>query len=268
MKTSENPMSAEALYNAVGRRKSSRTYNGLRIDRPVIAELGEIIGALHPLLPGVSLPVIKIVDNDSADGRLGTYGVISGARQYFVMAAAKSPSTQVQAGYMFEQLILAATVLGLDTCWLGGTFRRGRFAQVAGDCGDREVSIVSPTGHSTPKMRFAERMMRRVVKSDRRKPFGELFSGVAPDSAVGKLLEAVRLAPSSSNSQPWRATVDKSDGDLTIRFSCTTSNSFSAIDMGIAYAHFLIASAACGFRWSIHNQDTPLSLVFRLERRG
>ena len=66
MKTSENPMSAEALYNAVGRRKSSRTYNGLRIDRPVIAELGEIIGALHPLLPGVSLPVIKIVDNDSA----------------------------------------------------------------------------------------------------------------------------------------------------------------------------------------------------------
>ena len=245
-------MSAEALYNAVGRRKSSRTYNGLRIDRPVIAELGEIIGALHPLLPGVSLPVIKIVDNDSADGRLGTYGVISGARQYFVMAAAKSPSAQVQAGYMFEQLILAATVLGLDTCWLGGTFRRGR----------------SPTGHSTPKMRFAERMMRRVVKSDRRKPFGELFSGVAPDSAVGKLLEAVRLAPSSSNSQPWRATVDKSDGDLTIRFSCTTSNSFSAIDMGIAYAHFLIASAACGFRWSIHNQDTPLSLVFRLERRG
>lgn len=255
------------LYNAIPLRKSSRTYNGLRIDHNALAELERIIGNLNPLLPDVPEPVIKIIDNDSVDGRLGTYGVISGARQYFVMASEQSCQAQVQAGYMFEQLILAATALGLDTCWLGGTFRRGRFAQVMADYPDLKVSIVSPTGHSTPKMRFAERLMRKVEKADHRKPFRQLFSGVSKDSAVGAVLEAVRLAPSSTNSQPWRAVVEKVDGNLIVSFSCSTSNRFSAIDMGIGYAHFMIASAAKGFQWAILNPDSPLSLKFRLEKR-
>ena len=51
-------------------------------------------------------------------------------------------------GYVFEWLILRATDLGLATCWLGGTFKRGAFGQAVGaaaalccryNCTPREV---------------------------------------------------------------------------------------------------------------------------------
>lgn len=252
------------LLGAIARRKSSRTFNGLKIDQSALAALESDIKALTPLLPGVELPVIRIIESDSAPGKLGTYGFITGARQFLAMASAGGDAPRVQAGYMFELLVLAATDRGLGTCWLGGTFRQGRFAEAMGDCGDREVVIVSPVGHATQKMRFAERMMRRVVKSAVRRPFETLFSGVAPDTAVGRILEAVRLAPSSTNSQPWRAEVSTAGGTLSVKFSCATSNAFSAIDMGIAYAHFAVASEAEGLAWEIADSGSPLGLTFRL----
>lgn len=257
------------ILKTIAERQSCRTYNGLRLDKATTEELIRMAATLPPLFDDVATPVIRLVDNDEAEGNLGTYGFITGARQFLVMASGKSPRERVQAGFMFEAMVLRATSLGLGTCWLGGTFNRGAFAEAMGDLdGGREVSIVSPVGHSTPKRRFAERLMRRVVKSDRRKPFGELFKGVDAESQLGRVLQGVRLAPSSSNSQPWRVTVTQEKGDgqasrrTVVRFDCATDNRFSDIDMGIAYCHFLLSSAQEGLSWKVENTSTPLSLSF------
>lgn len=257
------------IFKTIAERQSCRTYNGLRLDKATTEQLTQMATTLPRLFDDVAPPVIRLVDNDEADGNLGTYGFITGARQFLVMASGISPRERVQAGFMFEALVLRATSLGLGTCWLGGTFDRGAFAEAMGDLdGRRQVSIVSPVGHPTPKRRFAERLMRRVVKSDRRKPFDELFKGVDANSQLGRVLQGVRLAPSSRNSQPWRVTVtqDKIDGQTSrrtvVRFDCTTDNLFSDIDMGIAYCHFLLASAQEGLSWKVENASTPLSLSF------
>ncbi len=242
------------ILEIIQRRQSCRTYNGLRLDKATIAALEEEIKALPRLFEDVAVPEIRVVDYDDADGRLGTYGFITGARQFLVMASGKSQAEQVQAGFMFEALILKATEMNLSTCWLGGTFRRGPFAEAFGHIDQgREISIVSPIGHPTPRRRFAERLMRRVVKADHRKPFARLFQGAAPDSPLGIALEAVRLAPSSSNSQPWRCVVTgrEGSGEEVVTFSCAASGRFSAIDMGIAYCHFLLASRREGLDWKI-----------------
>lgn len=242
------------ILEIIRRRQSCRTYNGLRLDKATIAALEEEIKALPRLFEDVAVPEIRVVDHDDAEGRLGTYGFITGARQFLVMASGKSQAEQVQAGFMFEALVLKATEMNLSTCWLGGTFRRGSFAEAFGNIDHgREISIVSPIGHPTPRRRFAERLMRRVVKADHRKPFARLFQGASPDSPLGMALEAVRLAPSSSNSQPWRCVVTggEGSGEETVTFSCAASGRFSAIDMGIAYCHFLLASRREGLDWEI-----------------
>jgi hypothetical protein len=277
-------------------RRSCRTFNGLKIEKSAVESLSQAIQSLQPLFNDVEMPIIKIVDGDNLDGRLGTYGFINGARRFFVMAAGREPLQQVQAGFAFEQLILKATEMGIATCWLGGTFRSSMFAQgMPADLGHREISIVSPLGHATTKQRFAERMMRRVVKADRRKPFASLFTALASSSSssssahpldlespIGRVLECVRLAPSSSNSQPWRARLvpaasastepanPVADGaeqpktSVAVEFSCATNNRFSAIDMGIAYCHFLLASAEENLAWRIDHASlsTPLALRF------
>ena len=250
-------------------RHSCRTFNGLHIDKPTTDSLLAEIGTLPRLFEDVPIPAIRLVDNDRAEGRLGTYGFVAGARQFLVMASGETVGEGLQAGFMFEALVLKATSMGLGTCWLGGTFRRGPFAMAMGDVADGcDVSIVSPVGHPTQKRRFAERMMRRMVKADQRKPFGQLFSGVSPDTPVGRVLQCVRLAPSSRNSQPWRGKVTQnvdSEGKthITVRFDCVHDSRFSAIDMGIAYCHFILASQKEGLCWAVERVNDSKSVIFR-----
>lgn len=248
-------------------RRSCRTFNGLRLDRLNMENLEKAIDSLSPLFEDTPCPVVKIVDSDQADGRLGTYGFITGARQFLVMAVGHGEREHVQAGFMFEKLLLDATRLGLGSCWLGGTFRWGPFAEAMGECRGLTVEIVSPIGHTTPKMRLAERMMRRAVKADHRKPFARLFRGADPASAIGRALEAVRLAPSSSNSQPWRAEVEYGADTVSVAFTCVTSNRFSAIDMGIAYCHFTGVLAEEHLAWRFDDSRGPLALRFVIDRR-
>lgn len=258
------------ISEVIQSRHSCRTFNGLHLDKATTDKLLSGIDALPRLFEDVAIPAIRLVDNDHAEGRLGTYGFITGARQFLVMASGKSAWEELQAGFMFEALVLNATSMGLGTCWLGGTFRRGPFARALGDLADnREISIVSPVGHPTQKRRLAERLMRRMVKADHRKPFDHLFGGVSPDTPLGRVLQCVRLAPSSGNSQPWRAVVGQEtdavtgSGQTVVRFDCATANRFSAIDMGIAYCHFLLASREAGLRWDVERVTDSLSVIFR-----
>lgn len=233
------------IAEAVRERKSCRTFNGLRLDKSTIAEIRSAIGELTPLWDEVSRPVIALIDRDDAPARMGTYGVINGARQFLVMAMGDGDAEKVQAGFMMEQLILRLTAMGLATCWLGGTFRRGPFEQgLASQSGGvlpegYRVQIVVPVGHATPKRRLADRMMRSMVKADRRLPFDKLFQHFAPGSAISRVMESVRLVPSSTNSQPWRATFE---APATVRFSHAKTSAYTSVDMGIAYSHFVLAA--------------------------
>ena len=46
-----------------------------------------------------------------------------------------------------ESLILYATSLGLGTCWIGGTFKKGQFAKAIDLKGDEILPIVLPIGY-------------------------------------------------------------------------------------------------------------------------
>ena len=59
---------------------------------------------------------------------LGTYGFIKGAGMFIVGAVAKDPRAMKDYGYCMEKNILAATHLGLGTCWLGVHPREQRIA--------------------------------------------------------------------------------------------------------------------------------------------
>ena len=99
--------------------------------------------------------------------------------------------------------------------------------------------------------------MRKGVKADARLPFETLFYSGSFDTPLtperaGTLfdaLEAVRLAPSAVNKQPWRVVVC---GD-TVHFYEKRSKGYSdggwdiqKIDLGIALAHFELAAKESG----------------------
>lgn len=214
---------------------------------------------------------------------LGTYGMIKGARFFLAGGVAAGPVAMVDYGYRFEELLLAATGLGLGSCWLGGTMNRKGFAARLGGGPDELVPAVSPVGPAAGRPRIAERVVRSVVGARTRLPAERLFfqaaagtpaadgrSGLAvralaPDSPAvegfAQALEAVRIGPSASNKQPWRLVSLDENGDawgfyleLDPKYnSAIPGIKIQELDIGIAICHWDIATAECGLAgaWSL-----------------
>lgn len=281
------------LLEAIETRHSVRTFNGLRPDTTILDNIRRECERLtaRENLPScfstTDLPVLSIINTD-VEGQLGTYGVIRGARTYAAMGYVPTHDAMLLAGFIFEKLILYCTANEIDTCWIGGTFSQRDFRKAISAINANEefaIGVISPIGHATQKTRFAERIMRKFANSNSRKPFEKLFTGIEPptetmlassgncdlkplpiDDAVRISLEMVRLAPSSRNSQPWRAAVTRQNGNIvSVDFRCTTDNKFSSVDMGIALCHFFNTISALGHSGTVKLRSDKSSPAFSWE---
>jgi len=205
--------------------------------------------------------------------KLGTYGVISGAKYFITGKIADSPHNFEDFGYCMEKLILYCAHLNLGTCWLGGTYKRTAFS-TAIDLKDAEIiPAVTPIGHFSDKKTMVDKLFRFAVEADKRKPFDELFFSQSFSQSLsesekekyGFYLEMLRLAPSASNKQPWRILLK----DNTFHFYLKRTPNYNKtikhadlqrVDMGIAMSHFELALAKnnIAYKWVIKNPTIGL----------
>lgn len=170
-----------------------------------------------------------------------TYGTISGAQWFFLMGTDESEEAQLSLGFRMEQVVLKATSMGLGTCWIAATFKGTTFAEAAKFDNEIPLQVIMPVGYPAEKMSLKERLMRATLGSAKRKPFDELFVAAA-DSIFYEPLAMMRLAPSSTNSQPWRAEVV---GE-SVYFYYVKKSEASVLDLGIGLSHFYLAAKAQG----------------------
>lgn len=237
------------IEETIKKRVSVRTYEAKKlseIDKEKL--LKEINQLTNPFGENVRIHLIEkdIVSNGE---KLGTYGVIKGAKTYLGVSVDKSEYGLIAAGYQFENLILYATNMELATVWLAATFSRNQFATAMDIRDDELFPAISPIGYAAGKKSFTERLMRKTMKSDNRKEWDEIFfqdffgNSLSKEEAnvYTKPLEMLRLAPSATNAQPWR--VVKKQG--LYHFFQTHKNNASEdekmikkVDIGIALSHF------------------------------
>ena len=173
-------------------------------------------------------------------------------------------------GYSFEKIVLYAQSLGIGTTWIAGTMNRDAFEKAMEVSSDEVMPCISPLGYPAKKMSLRETLMRKGVRADVRSAFGSLFfdnsleKPLNEDSAgnLSLILEAVRLAPSAVNKQPWRLVVCGNN----IHFYEKSGKGYVSgegwdiqkIDMGIAICHFELAAKECGIDVSIEVSDPGL----------
>lgn len=170
-----------------------------------------------------------------------TYGTINGASWYFLMGTDSSDEAQLSLGFRMEQVVLKAMSMGLGTCWIAATFKGTTFADAANFPKDTLLQVVMPVGYPAEKKSIMEKLTRASLGSAKRKPMTDLFI-VSEDSKYYEPLEMMRIAPSSTNSQPWRAQVD---GD-TVYFYYENKSKASVLDLGIGLSHFYLAAKEKG----------------------
>ena len=265
---------ATELINA---RYSCRSYGNEPIAAGVHDRLAEHV-ATHTVGPFGSAARFALVaaahDDPAALRRLGTYGFIKGATGFLVGAVRRGTRDHEDYGYLVEQAILHATGLGLGTCWLGGTFTKGRFAARLGGLGRDEimpavVSLGYPGDDGTARIREREAGSRRLPASSLF--FDERFGApLAPaaDDPFATVLESVRMAPSASNKQPWRIVRTGADWHLYLQrtkgygkgsalFAVLRLADLQRVDLGIALCHFELAAREQRLpgRWLLDEPD-------------
>ena len=268
----------KSVAELIKERKSTRTFEQTEIDKEKLQKLNDYMSKINSeagIKARFVLAHSRDGDSESAK-KLGTYGFIKGASCFIVGILDKNEKDALQFGYLFEKIILFATDLGFQTCWLGGTFNKSDFEKSLSLNNGELIPIVSPVGIGKDRRRLFEAAMRVVVGADKRKPWSELFfdgntsaslneESAAPYTAP---FEMVRLGPSASNKQPWRIIKDK---DTVHFFLCRTkgygvpSYDVQLNDIGIAKCHFDLTTNELGLKgeWKkLESVSAPTELEY------
>ncbi|GMQ61551.1 nitroreductase family protein [Vallitalea maricola] len=164
-----------------------------------------------------------------------SYGMIRGMAGYMYGYVDYSTNGYIDYGYIMEKNILGMTRMNIGTCWLGGTFNKKFFCGES-KMGNKIVPAVIAYGAYESKRKDKARKRKGFEEIIFDKELGNSLS-ISRDDVLYDAYEAVRLAPSALNKQPWRL-VKK---DNIIRFYQNTKSvemNLGNIDMGIGMAHF------------------------------
>lgn len=230
---------AAIWFEAASHRRSRRRYTGAAVAPEILEELDEVCEGFRPF--GDARVVLVREPGDGVfQGIVGAYGKVSGAPHVLlVVADERTAHAHAHAGYTGEAAILAATALGLDTCWIGGFFRAAYVRRlVTLDEGERVIAV-SPVGHATGALGVSERMLQGAAGARARKPLEEIAPGIGETwpGWARSAAETVRIGPSAMNRQPWRLRMD--DGALIVSRDTAREapRVTRALDCGIAMLH-------------------------------
>lgn len=171
-----------------------------------------------------------------------------------------------------EKIVLKATENNISTCWVG-YFDHNYFNEVSIEEGFEIPSIVV-AGYSEERQSFTEKTIRFALNAPQRNNWDKLFfnyklnTPLKPEyvNKFSDSLEAVRLAPSSGNTQPWRVYFDTDSNEFHF-FKNPISKRYDLrglhdIDMGIALSHFELTSLQneLAGSWLKHSKENISSI--------
>lgn len=239
------------IEETIRKRYSCRTFVNEQFDDKTIETIN---GFLLLIEKGPFNNNVKfiLVDTKKTEEKLkiGTYGMISGARYFIVGIMNKKSINFIDFGYLMEKIILKATELDYGTVWLGSAFNTKTFSNLVGLEDNEIIPAISPIGKIAESKRNIDKIISWGIKARKRKAWTDLFFNgqftkplTAEISAPFALaLEMVRLAPSARNDQPWRVVKVNKLFHFYLktqsRYNLEIYKSLRFIDIGIAMCHF------------------------------
>ena len=226
------------LLEAIEARHSVRKYKDEPIPDEVLATLRNKVWEINK---EAGLHVQLVTDEPKAfagfksTSGVFSYGAFSGVRNYFVMAGPKGKEAEEKIGYFGEELVLLSQTLGLNTCWVGLTYKKipGAFTLREGDV----VHCVIALGYGTiPGVQHPMKPEEQFFQAE----------GVPPEW-FRKGLEAALLAPTAINQQKFRFILH--EGNQVEAKPLFSMAGYTHIDLGIVKYHFELAAGKDNFIW-------------------
>lgn len=213
------------------RRHSVRQYEDRPLAEAAVEALAAEIAACNRE-GGLSIQ-LALEEPAAFTGLLAKYGSFRGVRNYLVLAGPKGPDLEERAGYYGERLVLLAERLGLNTCWVGATYRKGKCRCTLGP-GEKLVCVVA-LGYGAVR-----------GKPHKSKPLTAVCAGPEPwPEWFRRGGEAALLAPTALNQQKFRLTLEEGGAVRAV----STGGAYSKVDLGIVKYHFELGAGGAAFAW-------------------
>ena len=215
------------LNEALFRRQSTRAFdmNGLSEDE--LKEITDYAATIEPLIPGKKVRA-DIVGPDDVKAMMKWR-----APHYFAIYSDGSDEGIMNAAYVYEQVVIHLTSLGIGTCWATSVSPKEK-----DEADGTKWSAVIAFG------RPADGNGWRNPSDVKRKALSEIC-----DKEDSKL-EAVRVAPSSMNNQPWYFRHAGNDIEVLCKKQGLLKKwmvSQNRVDMGIALGNLKVANPGMTF---------------------
>ena len=208
---------------------------------------GEILDALRREIAVVNkegrLRVQLVTDEPKAFTGPMAYGQFVWVRNYLVMAGQKADDLDERIGYYGEKLVLLAQQLGLNTCWVGLSYRKvsGTYELEGGE----KIGCYIALGYGETQG------VAHKVKSPQEV---SNVSELTPDW-FKRGVDAALLAPTAINQQKFfieylGASTDGSLPKVSLRVKGLSLAGYTKMDKGIVRRNFEIAAGKENFEWA------------------
>lgn len=213
----------EELLVEMEKRHSVRSYKDMPLEEDVIKELNFEIKEINK---ESGLHIQLIVNEPKAfSGFLGKIGSFSNAVNYLALIGRDDDELDEKCGFYGEKLVLIAQKLGLNTCWVAGTYKNIHEAYMLNE-GEKLLLVISLGYGVNAGVPHKNKTIEEISDVNETSPLW-YKNGIS----------AVVLAPSAMNRQNFTF---KLVGDEVLAKEIPSK--WGKVDLGIAKFHFVIGS--------------------------
>ena len=209
------------LREAIKSRHSVRKYKDIPIPEELVAKLNMLIDACNAE-SGLHIQLIT-GDPECFDTLLTHYGMFSNVNNYLALVGPKSlPRLEELCGYYGQQIVIAAQMMGLNTCWVAGTYSRSK-CKADQQEGEKIVCVIAIGYGETQGVKHKSKPLSKICNVPESEMPVWFKNGV----------KAAMMAPTAMNQQKFMITLDGDKAVITVGRGPMTK-----IDLGIVRYNF------------------------------
>jgi nitroreductase len=248
--------STKELYDAISKRMSVREYGDEIIKPELCDKIDQFIENINKE-EDIFKSKTRFLLMREDFSRIWTFGFIGG-NKYWLCGCTNKDNELSVVGYCLkmEKIILFLSHLGLDSCWLGGTYTASCFTKALNLTENEKLVCVSPVGYRNPNKKGLISYFMKRKRNDWDKNF--FYENGSQPMTEDKctfftkdIIEAVRWIPSAMNKQAYTIVFKDKNAHVF------GNGSWGLYDGGIAMAHLEIACLNFGLNGHWERLDNP-----------
>lgn len=222
---------------AIEARHAVRSYTDEPLDAGAVEVLQAAIAAVNE---AANLNIQLVLDEPRAfSGLKARFVNFTGARNYLALIGPECKDLEGILGYYGEKLVLLAQSLGLNSCWVGGTYKVVNRAYNV-DLGQKLAAVVALGYGTTPGVPHSSKAPQAVAPGYDDAP-----------AWFQRGVDATLLAPTALNQQKFSFVLAGEDATgVPLVRAATKRGPFASMDLGIAQCHFEIGAGDAPFAWA------------------